>query len=336
MSTGVFVLGMHRSGTSATVRAINLLGVPIADDRHLVAASEHNPTGYWEVERLTDFNDELLHALGASATAPPLLGVDWSGDPGLDGLRERARTLFTEVHRTTEWTWKDPRNCVTLPFWLGMLGVRPVVVLVQRNPLEIARSLAARTGISKALSLALWERCLRAALGNARGLPTYVMRYSDLLGDAERWQRDVGAFLVDHGVPSAASGHTVVAAFVEPSLRHSLEPDSALEADPEASEHQRALFEAIERLTGAHDALPEVELGPETPWAEPLLAERRRADQRRLRQRERVERLKRRVDEARAERDRAEALAEESRMALEESAREIDRLRELLGRRDAG
>ncbi len=64
--TGVFVLGMHRSGTSATTRAINLLGVPLAANDELASPSPNNPTGFWEVTRLTDFNNKLLYELGGS------------------------------------------------------------------------------------------------------------------------------------------------------------------------------------------------------------------------------------------------------------------------------
>ena len=71
---GVYVLGMHRSGTSALARVIDLLGVPVADDG-LLAPSEDNPAGYWEPLDLVLFNQVLLRELGGRTMAPPPLAV---------------------------------------------------------------------------------------------------------------------------------------------------------------------------------------------------------------------------------------------------------------------
>jgi len=53
--------------------------------------------------------------------------------------------------------WKDPRNCLTFALWVGVLEVDPVVLLVYRNPLEIAASLRVRSGEAKVYALALWS-----------------------------------------------------------------------------------------------------------------------------------------------------------------------------------
>jgi hypothetical protein len=63
---GVAVLGMHRSGTSAAARVVNLLGVPLLASDDLLPADGVNPRGYWESERLLRANDELLEAAGGS------------------------------------------------------------------------------------------------------------------------------------------------------------------------------------------------------------------------------------------------------------------------------
>jgi len=278
---GVFVLGMHRSGTSATTRAINLLGVPLAREEELTPPSRNNPTGFWEVTRLTDLNNRLLSSLGGSSLGPPVLAEGWAADPSLERMRGRAKRLFAAAHEADSWVWKDPRNCVTLPFWRQVLDVRPVVVLVHRDPLAIARSLDARQGLSTAMALAAWERYLRSALANVRGLPVLVTPYSDLIEAPERWAEGVGAFLSEHGLPAGApGGGGRLREFVD--ARPSR---SASEADAEPytpaialSEPQRRLVAAIGSLAGRHDDFPSVELPTETAWTEPLLAERRRAE----------------------------------------------------------
>ena len=59
---GVFVLGMHRSGTSLLARLLNLLGCKLPKD--LLGANESNPSGHWESLKAIEINDALLRALG--------------------------------------------------------------------------------------------------------------------------------------------------------------------------------------------------------------------------------------------------------------------------------
>ena len=56
---GVFVVGMHRSGTSAAARLVNLLGIPTCVEEDLLLKTEDNPRGYWESATLTGLNDRL-------------------------------------------------------------------------------------------------------------------------------------------------------------------------------------------------------------------------------------------------------------------------------------
>src|SRR5262245_25499829 len=196
----VFVLGMHRSGTSAVARTINLLGVPLGESADLMPANEDNPHGYWESSALRLMNDELLEKLGGTWSAPPRLEPGWESSADLRLLSIRARLLFPSVYRTSVWIWKDPRNCLLFPFWVKTLRIRPVVVLVRRNPLEIWRSLARRDGLSKPTALALWERYMRHAIVHASGLPVFSLAYERLLQDPLEQCHAVRSFLVAQGI----------------------------------------------------------------------------------------------------------------------------------------
>ena len=57
VEVGVFVLGMHRSGTSAVTRLISLLGLGTPPEEDLVQPTDENPKGFWESESLVAFND---------------------------------------------------------------------------------------------------------------------------------------------------------------------------------------------------------------------------------------------------------------------------------------
>ena len=167
----VIVLGMHRSGTSALTRCINLLGVPVGRGDDLMAANEANPRGYWESSALTRLNDDILAAWGATWFAPPRWSDGWHEDARLSELRVRAAEVLASVFTTAEWVWKDPRTCLTLPFWRSLLGDTPCVVLIWRDPAETSRSLKGVQGLAPHIGAILWMLYNAAGLRSAAGLP---------------------------------------------------------------------------------------------------------------------------------------------------------------------
>ena len=66
----VFVLGMHRSGTSAVTHMVNLLGVPINVQSDWLPEESDNPRGFWESAALLDMNKRVLAVYGATSTSP--------------------------------------------------------------------------------------------------------------------------------------------------------------------------------------------------------------------------------------------------------------------------
>ena len=99
---GVLVVGMHRSGTSATTRTLNLLGLPLCTARDLMPFYGGNPTGHWESHTMMLFNDRLLHCLEARWNRIPAIGepAPWQR---LAAYAESAREAFDSVHPTSTW-----------------------------------------------------------------------------------------------------------------------------------------------------------------------------------------------------------------------------------------
>lgn len=211
--TGVFVVGMHRSGTTAVTRTVNLMGLPTCVEQDLAPGWVGNPAGHWESLTLMRIDDALLREAGAAWWCPPPVedGL-WSSTPA-----DLARAEFDAVHPTSQWVAKDPRICVTLPFWRRALDRPLAAVLVLRSPLEIAASHATRDGLPARFGLALWERYMHHALRGLVGMPVHVTRYDDLLDDPLRWTAEAGAFLRAQGVDAAAADPRGV---VDPSLKH--------------------------------------------------------------------------------------------------------------------
>src|SRR5579859_5904043 len=111
----ICILGMHRSGTSLITRLVNLLGVSLGPDEHLMKPLPDNPMGFWENQLLTDMNDEILSRLGGSWHHPPEFYSSWENAATIADLRQRARALLNEDFGAAKlWGWKDPRNCLTL------------------------------------------------------------------------------------------------------------------------------------------------------------------------------------------------------------------------------
>ncbi len=80
----------------------------------------------------------------------------WETSPDFAPLRRRARDVIAaEFGGRKLWGWKDPRTCVTLPFWQRLLP-RLHYVICLRNPIDIARSLEKRDGFALEKSIQLW------------------------------------------------------------------------------------------------------------------------------------------------------------------------------------
>jgi hypothetical protein len=268
-TTAVLVLGMHRSGTSALTRLIHLLGVPAGPSGELMEAAPSNTSGHWEVTRLTDLDDRLLQTVGARWSGPPERGV--TAAAAGDDLVAEAGETWQAVFAGGDAVWKDPRACLTLPFWRSVLPRSTVAVVVLRDPGEVAASLAARNGFSTAYGLALWERHLRLLLQGARGMPVQVVRYGDLLEYPASIGAQVAIFLEDH-LSITTDDHTRREAWasVEPGQRHHHGDRPGLSAQ------QKALAQMADGLVGTHGVLAAVDLPDETPGLSLAFAEHAR------------------------------------------------------------
>jgi hypothetical protein len=247
---GVLVVGMHRSGTSATTRTLNLLGLPLCIAKDLLPIYGGNPTGHWESHTMMMFNERLLHCLEARWNRIPAIDepAPWQR---LATYAETARLAFDSVHPTSTWVWKDPRNCLLLMFWRTVLASNPPVVLVLRDPAEIVASLRARSEITIEAALTLWERSMHHALLGCAGAPTFVVHYGDLLERPHEVCHSMTSFLIEVGIPVHGSAGDV-SAFLDPRLRH----HKAANADRVdlLTPRQRALLQTLNMLGGPYAA----------------------------------------------------------------------------------
>jgi hypothetical protein len=221
LSTPVVVLGMHRSGTSALARAIGLMGASLGPSDGL----DLN----WEQVDLALLNDDLLRILGSEWDTPAVFPPSWTRIGRVQRLEPAAKRLVSRFTAEPAWVLKDPRMCLTLPFWREQVGVSPVVVFIYRNPLEVAASLHRRSPekrLTESRVLALWERYNCDGLNNARGLRTIVVSYRGLLASpVETCQRILDAFAGwgIEGLRSATEG----ASELDAARRHHIADDGS-------------------------------------------------------------------------------------------------------------
>jgi hypothetical protein len=151
----ICIAGAHRSGTSMLTRLLHEVGLELGPQGDMMPAQPDNPDGFWENLRFVQLNDEVLNAVGAAWDLPP-----WQEEifdqASLQPMRSKAQLLIERFRDKPAWGWKDPRNCLTLPFWQNLLpGLKTIIIV--RNPLEAAYSMHKRNGTSYALGLRLWE-----------------------------------------------------------------------------------------------------------------------------------------------------------------------------------
>lgn len=219
----VAVLGMHRSGTSALTSLLQSMGFWAGGEEDFPPADDHNEAGYWEYRGVWSIDEAILRTLGTS----------WSGSVDLDlsrlqeGTRalfqERARKVVEDLDRQGPWVVKDPRLCLLFPFWREILE-RPFCVLIYRDPLPVARSLAARDRFAIPFGIALWERYTREALASTRGVPRVLISHRELMADPEATLRRLHRHLARHSPELAARLRVPAAeevrAVLDPSLVH--------------------------------------------------------------------------------------------------------------------
>jgi hypothetical protein len=188
----VVVLGMHRSGTSALTRVINLLGADLP--KTLLPPTPGNEAGYWESFDLAVIHDELLTSAGSHWHDWRAFNPGWYASPAAAMFRQRIlNVLRNDFDDAQLFVIKDPRICRFWPFYQEVLdefGAKPGLVIPIRNPLEVMASLGRRDGFAPTKSGLLWLRHVLDAEQATRDLPRAVVTFDALLSN---WQGVVAA-----------------------------------------------------------------------------------------------------------------------------------------------
>lgn len=239
----IIVLGMHRSGTSAIARILNMLGAYFAPENKIMYPGPDNLKGYWERTDVMQLNDRILQASNC----------DWQNTLDFDIARivpQQRKIFYREIQHiiaaldaNRPWMLKDPRLCVTFPLWREQLEL-PICIHVYRNPLQIAHSLNKRDGIPITTGIAMWEAHVIAALNNSRGLPNIRIMEMALMQEPLTITQQLKTALESYGVDGLRMPQPQeLTAFIDTELLHHADDDAAL--DTILNKQQLTLWQEI-------------------------------------------------------------------------------------------
>lgn len=179
------VAGMHRSGTSAIARILSLAGGRLPDK--IMAPGPDNPLGFWEPYEMVGLNDAILASV--NSRWDDIFGhraASLAKDHGKEFAEQARRFLKENFAEIDLAILKDPRTSLVIPFWEEVLraeGGEPVYVIMVRHPLEVAQSIAARSGAPEASSVLVWAAYMLAVERDTRSARRVFVDYGGLLSD---------------------------------------------------------------------------------------------------------------------------------------------------------
>lgn len=203
----VIIIGMHRSGTTMIAEMLSEAGLFQGRDKD----PNHEPVFFMEI------NDWLLRTAGGAWDQPKPFKYLMENSAALDKavnfisgrLKSRHAASFFGTRKWPflspanppkgQWGWKDPRNTITLPFWLKLFP-KARVININRHGVDVAASLLYRNG--KDL-----QALLTGKKGVSRRNPLIHLRPS-IVVDSLRCSTLEGAFSLWEEYMEAATSHS--------------------------------------------------------------------------------------------------------------------------------
>ncbi|GGA13942.1 sulfotransferase family protein [Dyella caseinilytica] len=181
----LLILGMHRSGTSAVTRVVNLLGANIG--KNILLPGHGNSEGFWEHFEAVHVDHDMLLAFGHTWFDIRRLPADWQQQAaGREALERIKGIIQKEFVGQPLVAIKDPRMCLTAPLWIEAFeaaGFEVQCLFVVRDPREVADSLQAREKWPREPIFLLWAHYMMEAMLATRQCKRSLITYDQLLDD---------------------------------------------------------------------------------------------------------------------------------------------------------
>jgi len=267
----IFVLGMHRSGTSVLAHTINLMGAHVGDDSELLPAhSDVNPTGYWERADIVAEHDRFLQANGFAWATVANFAIERIEENWRHNLAAELQSIVRRIaHPDSSLVIKDPRLCLMLPVWQEFVAA-PAHVVVVRDPRKIAASLMAAfpNSFTTDFLLALWQKYMQSALSALAGKRVLFVSYARMLENWEEEHHRLWCGLNELGVAGLSNFDTDKLSSVLDSRLDRSEPSPHARMDDD----QQWLFHWLEQRCEAEGPVEVVDV-PEVSSPDSILLE---------------------------------------------------------------
>ena len=216
----IFILGMHRSGTSAIAGLLNFV----------------------------EIHDTLLESLGRSWDDVRPLPENWLES---EAAKTAEKNLINVIHRDFAgseqnlWGIKEPRACRLIPLWKRVfekIHVEPHFIIIYRSPLEVSMSLKERDGLVDGKSIFLWIQHNLQAERETRGFKRCFISYNHLL---DNWREDLEQIKETLDVPIHVPKAQNV---LDKSLRSHNVPETILSQNPKLKNWGKELFGFLQEM----------------------------------------------------------------------------------------
>jgi len=218
----LLVLGMHRSGTSAVTRVVNMLGAEVGDN--LIPPGDDNPSGFWEHAEVVKINEELLGGLGRTWYDMRDMPQGWlDSDVGKLAFEKAVKLIRRDFGKSRLCAVKDPRMCLTARVWVDAFRAAEFEVgclFVIRDPREVVESLHRRNDWPRASLYLMWVQYLLEAVARTQDCPRSMVTYDRVLTD---WRAEMKRVAADLHFTWPVSDERVagdIDGFVDPHQRH--------------------------------------------------------------------------------------------------------------------
>ena len=186
------VLGMQRSGTSATTKVLPVFGINLGDN--LLPSNFLNPKGFWEDNTVLSIDERLLENIQSRWDY-----IEYGLNPNVNS--SNIAPFFSEAVSLVEnrleenngvWGVKEPRMGILLGFWKQVFttcNCKMNFIITIRNPISVAKSMLAGFGIPHEKSYLLWLRHVVSTIYQTRNFNRLIIDY-DLLMESPKKQID--------------------------------------------------------------------------------------------------------------------------------------------------
>jgi hypothetical protein len=218
----LFVLGMHRSGTSALTGTLSLLGVNLG--KSIKKPALDNQKGFYENTHVLKIDKSALRVMGYNPYDLFELKPGWWTDRRLTAHRRAIMELIGSDFRDDPiFAIKEPRICRLFPLWesvMDNLNIKYRFVIPIRDPMEVAMSLQKRNQLPLEKGALLWLDHVLKAEFYSRRQPRAIIHFNRLLAEPLRTMENVAKTLALDYPRKIADAKDDISRFLEPSLKH--------------------------------------------------------------------------------------------------------------------